>query len=93
MDDSKDRLERRCPRLGGAVTFHYCRTMGEDGLPCWKVFDCWWERFDVVAFLQGSMPAEDFARLANSRPKPKFSSLVDLIAQARRNAAAEQEGH
>jgi len=52
MDTNKDNLEIRCPRLGGPVSFEYCRTNGDEMLPCWKIFDCWWERFDVAAFLK-----------------------------------------
>jgi hypothetical protein len=44
--------------------------------PCFKVFDCWWERFDVVA-------------LSASRPQPKVASLVELIRQARERASRE----
>lgn len=83
MDDSRDQLQRRCPRLGGPVTFHYCRTCGEKQTPCFKVVDCWWEFFDVAAYFQNLLPEEDFNRLLNARPKPKVSSLVELIAQAR----------
>ena len=43
-----ERLVRRCPRLGGEVAFGYCKVCGGEKTPCFKVFDCWWERFDVV---------------------------------------------
>jgi len=79
-------LERRCPRLGGPVSFRYCRTNGEDGLPCWKIFDCWWESFDVVAYLKKSLPKDTFKRLVNAKPKPKIVSLVELIEQAKNRA-------
>ena len=32
-----DRLERRCPRLGGPITFGYCRAAEDNGNPCFKV--------------------------------------------------------
>ena len=78
-----DPLERRCPRLGGEVTFSYCRTCGEENKPCFKILDCWWERFDVVAYLKQRLPADDFAALSAARTPPdKLTSLVDLIRQA-----------
>ncbi len=84
MDESKDQLERRCPRLGGPVTFQYCRQCGEDDIPCWKIVDCWWEYFDIVAFLKQSMSRAKFAQLLNSKPKPKLRSLIELVEQAKK---------
>lgn len=80
-----DQLERRCPKLGGDVTFHYCRTGAEIDRPCGKICDCWWERFDVVSYLKENLPEEEFNRLAGSRPKPKITSIVELIEQTRKN--------
>ncbi|MBW2571306.1 MAG: hypothetical protein JRE61_02780 [Deltaproteobacteria bacterium] len=76
MNKVFDGLERRCPS----------RTNGEDGLPCWKIFDCWWESFDVVEYLKKSLPEDTFKRLVNVKPKPKMVSLVELIEQAKNRA-------
>ena len=92
MNKSKDQLEQRCPRLGGNVTFQYCRTCGDNSLPCWKIFDCWWEYFDVVTFLRTYLPEDAIDQIANTRPKPKITSLVEIIAQAQKNVA-EAKGH
>ncbi|MBW2555324.1 MAG: hypothetical protein JRE07_00225, partial [Deltaproteobacteria bacterium] len=62
------------------------RTNGEDGLPCWKIFDCWWESFDVVEYLKKSLPEDTFKKLVNAKPKPKMVSLVELIEQAKNRA-------
>ena len=75
-------LLRRCPRLGGEVAFGYCRSCGEEKTPCFKVFDCWWERFDVVAHMKACLSTEAFDALCARRPPPKITSLVDLIRQA-----------
>ena len=81
-------LERRCPRLGGDVTFGYCMNGGEQDRPCFKVFDCWWERFDVVAFLQDQLPTDIYEALLKKRTLPnKMASLVELIHQAQSRAA------
>jgi len=82
-----DDLDIRCPRLGSMVGFGYCRTCGEGQSPCFKIFDCWWERFDVITYFKEKLSEQEFMRLAMSRPKPKVSSLLELIEQARRNAA------
>ncbi|WP_319406048.1 hypothetical protein [uncultured Desulfosarcina sp.] len=84
-----ERLERRCPRLGGDVAFGYCKVCGEGETPCFKVFDCWWERFDVVAHMQAYLPPEAFAALSTNRPQPKVTSLVDLIRQAQERASKD----
>ncbi len=83
MNTERDDLERRCPRLGGAVRFSYCRFCGEDRRPCWKILDCWWEYFDVVAHMKEELSGEAFQALVNARPRPKMTSLVELIQQAR----------
>lgn len=84
-----ERLERRCPRLGGDVAFGYCKVCGEGKTPCFKVFDCWWERFDVVAHMQACLSPDVFEALSDSRPQPKMTSLVDLIRQAQARAAQD----
>lgn len=91
IDESKECLEIRCPRLGGTVSFNYCRTTGEENLPCWKVFDCWWESFDVVAYLRAYLSEDEIKRIANTKPKPKITSLVELIEKAKQNVAAEKK--
>jgi hypothetical protein len=83
MDNGRKHLERRCPRLGGQVSFQYCQECGEGDLPCFKVIDCWWEFFDVVDFFQNMLSEDDFNRLLQLKPKPKLTSLLELIEQAR----------
>ena len=84
MDENIDQLERRCPRLGGPVSFEYCRTSGDDHFVCWKIFDCWWECFDVVGHLKKSLPEDKFKKLENTKPKQKIVSLVELVEQAKK---------
>lgn len=83
-------LERRCPRLGGEVTFGYCKGCSADQTPCFKIFDCWWERFDVVAHMQGCLSPDAFNALSQNRTPPdKMTSLVELIHQAQVRAARD----
>jgi len=84
-----ERLVRRCPRLGGEVAFGYCKVCGEEKAPCFKVFDCWWERFDVVAHMKTCLSPKTFDALSACRPPPKMTSLVDLIRQAQARAAQD----
>jgi len=90
MDVSKDRYCRRCPKLGGPVAFSYCRSSGASGLPCHKIMDCWWEVFDIHAFLKLNYAPEQLKAFARrSIPEPKISSLIDLIAKARRSSGTD----
>ena len=83
-------IQRRCPRLGGDVAFRYCKTCEAGRTPCFKVFDCWWERFDVVDHLKRCLSPAAFARLAQRRPAPdKVTSLVDLIRQAQERVSRD----
>ncbi|CAN2039703.1 Cysteine-rich CPCC domain-containing protein [Candidatus Magnetomoraceae bacterium gMMP-15] len=85
MINEKDHLERRCPRLGGSVNFEYCRSCGDCSDACFKILDCWWERFDVVRFLRNNLPDDQFNSILNARPRPKVNSLIELIEQAKRS--------
>lgn len=77
-----DQRRRRCPMLGHEVPFSYCRAPGRD-LPCGKVFDCWYETFDVEAFLRGLFSQDDMARILAPR-QDKMASLIELIERARK---------
>ena len=70
---------RRCPMLGGEVPFSYCIQCGNESLPCFKVFDCWWEIFDVVSHLKEILPEDVFETISRLKPEPKAARLVDLI--------------
>ena len=75
----------RCRRLGHEVTFGYCRQETR-GKPCRLILDCWWEQFDVRAFLHAHLSAEEMAQVARAGATPppaKVVSLFDLIQQAK----------
>ncbi len=79
-----DTRERHCPRLGHEVAFAYCRKPGSD-TPCGKILDCWFESFDVAAFMAEHYADETIERVL-APPKPKVLSLVELIQQAKERA-------
>ncbi len=80
--ETREDLDRRCPKLGGPVPFKYCMACNEKQ-PCFKIVDCWWEYFDVVAYLEEKLGEDQFARLVSTKPAPKVQSLVELIANAK----------
>lgn len=82
-------LSRRCPRLGSDVAFEYCLKHAAEKGPCFKICDCWWERFDVVEYLTQTLGPETVKRLQDSKPPSKVTSLVDLIKQAQNRCGIE----
>ena len=84
MDRKQKGLVRRCPRLGNSVPFNYCEICGDDQQPCFKILDCWWEHFDVVQYMKDQLTEDQFNRLMQARPKPKVTSLLELIEQAKK---------
>lgn len=85
MEEHDDR-QRRCPRLGNPVSFQYCRTCEEDRQPCFKIMDCWWESFDISAYVEANFSGEVCRKLAQARPKPKVNQLLELIEAAKQRA-------
>jgi hypothetical protein len=86
---SHDGRKRRCPMLGHDVQFSYCRAPGRR-LPCRRVFDCWFETFDVEAFIRGHFAEADIQQIL-APPTDKVSTLLDLIEKARRSGGGSSE--
>ncbi len=73
--------------LGHGIEFSYCRAPGSE-TPCRKIFDCWWEEFDVVTFIRRHYGDEGVRRILEP-PKQKVLSLAELIEQAKRGQRGE----
>jgi len=78
-----DTYRIRCPRLGHQIPFSYCRTENR-GLPCFKTLDCWFQHFEVEAYLRLEMTEEEWNKAFGGPPKPKMQSLLELIEQAKK---------
>jgi hypothetical protein len=76
-----DGRTRYCPRLGHAVPFGYCRKPGSDTL-CRNIVGCWESHLDIHGFLE-THAAEEEIRALRADPKPKMTSLLELIQQAK----------
>lgn len=88
LADHDERI-RRCPRLGHEVGFKYCRTQ-EGQRPCANILNCWWERFNVTAFLRDELPPEEYASLIfPPPPTPKVDHILELIQKAKRAKQCE----
>lgn len=76
-----DKERGYCRMLGHELTFSYCRLAAGDR-PCFKVLDCWFQRFDVDAYIRHHFSETEIADFLKP-PKPKVLTLIDLIEQAR----------
>jgi hypothetical protein len=84
-----DHLEIRCPKLGGQVTFAYCRR--EAGtIPCQRTIVCWQRIFPVEAFLKSILSEDDWERWVSQNPKEKMTTLLELIEEAKKRLQAEE---
>jgi hypothetical protein len=77
-----DHLQIRCPKLGGQVTFAYCRQEGGTS-PCLRTVLCWQHRFPVEVFLKSMLNEDQWNRWCNQSPKEKMTTLIELIEGAR----------
>lgn len=82
MITEHDTSSRRCPRLGHEVTFSYCRQPGDE-IPCSKIYDCWFESFDIKLFMEKHY-SENILSHINEKPKPKVLSLLEMIQEAQK---------
>ena len=83
-----DHLELRCPRLGGEITFSYCRKEGGE-LPCLRIITCWYPFFPVEQHLRESMTADVWDNFVCQTPKDKITTLIELIDAAKSRVKRE----
>lgn len=67
--------------LGHEVPFSYCRA-AQNGLPCFKILDCWFEKIAVQEYLDLHYSAEEQENILK-KPAPKVNTLLDLIEKAK----------
>jgi hypothetical protein len=84
-----DRLDTRCPRLGGEVTFDYCRKMGE-GLPCSRSLLCWAPQFPVMEYMIRVLDSDEWRQVFEQPPKPRLSSVLEAAHRAQGDEPAGQ---
>jgi hypothetical protein len=85
-----DHLEIRCSRLGGAVTFAYCRQEGGD-VPCLRIITCWHPFFPVEQYLKENLTNEAWDNFMSHVPKDKITTLMELIEEAKKRAQQKNE--
>jgi hypothetical protein len=81
--DAFDRIDVRCPQLGGEVTFAYCREL-QNGLPCPRALICFELRFPVEAYFRRVLEKQTFERLFNSKQPSRLERLFRAVDAARK---------
>ena len=83
-----DDFEIRCPKLGHQIYFSYC-VKENQGAPCFRTLDCWFEHFEVAAFLEKILTPAQWKTAFEKPPKPKMISLLEMIEQAKNRQTEE----
>jgi hypothetical protein len=78
-----DDYKIRCPRLGHQIFYSYCRVENQ-GLPCFKTLDCWYDHFLVEECLREELSPEKWEKVFVRSTKTKMGSLLELIEQAKK---------
>ncbi len=89
MDTQHDERSRHCPKLGHQITFSYCRLPGME-TPCGKIYDCWWEAFDITTFMKANF-SEEVRKKVTAPPPPRAMSLLDIMKQAQERVRRAEE--
>ncbi len=89
MIDSHDSDARYCPILGHELTFSYCRKPGSD-IPCKRIFDCWWEHFDITEYMKSHYSKEVLDKVTAPR-EPKQLSLAQIIKEAQSRVSGDKQ--
>jgi len=79
-----DRLETRCPRLGGTVPFDYCRKTA-NGLPCAKSLLCWEMMFPVREYMAKVLTEGEWRTVFEQPPRPRLEVILEAANQAEVN--------
>ncbi len=80
MKEQYDEKTAYCRTLGHYVPFRYCRTVN-DGIPCRKIKDCWFDKVDIEKYITGNFSESEREKIF-SPPPEKISTLIDLIKKA-----------
>ena len=67
----------QCRILGHGVPFSFCRK-GVSGQPCRKIFDCWYQSFNIAEFIKRHY-AEDEIKELIALSNEKRDSNTELL--------------
>jgi hypothetical protein len=85
-----DDEEMRCPRLGGPVTFAYCR-IENVGKPCSRAILCWGLRFDAEGLFRKMLDDDQYRECFEKATPSRVVTLVELIEKAKKLTDKKRE--
>lgn len=83
VDSPYEDKEIRCPKLGGPVTFSYCR-METGSRPCSRALGCWSVYFDAESYFLENLTEQEFRECFEKPPPSRLTTLLELVEQARK---------
>ena len=79
-----DQIEVRCPRLGGEVSFGYCRLVA-DGLPCERALICFERKFPVAEYFRRVLKEATFRQCFEEGPtEDRYQRLLRKVSQTKK---------
>jgi len=80
--EQHDEKTMRCPRVGGEVTFRFCR-FENNMLPCRFIVGCWQGQMGIEKLLHEHYSEDELNRIF-APPKPKIESLVGVMEKVQK---------
>lgn len=77
MKTKHDEKTMRCRMLGQQIPFGYCRTCN-NSIPCKKIYDCWFQAFDIEKFINEHYSQETIAKIKTPN-QGRMSIIYDIL--------------
>lgn len=84
--DAFDKIEVRCPQLGGEVTFGYCRRLNQ-GMPCGRALLCYQLKFPVDQYFNLVLEEETFRKIFLDNSESRMDKILRTFSEARERVA------
>jgi len=85
-----DQIEVRCPKLGGEVTFGYCRQVN-DGLPCSRALVCFEWKFPVLEYFKRVLKEKTLERCFFGQVEGRMEMILRTVDEAKKRVEQSQD--
>jgi len=79
-----DDREIHCPKLGGQVTFGYCRREGGD-IPCPRIIYCWHPFLPVEEYLKERLSSDQWDRCFGRQPQGRIERIFETVERLKKS--------
>ncbi|MCK9274684.1 MAG: hypothetical protein M0P57_06295 [Syntrophales bacterium] len=73
-----DNLQIRCPKLGGEITFAYCR-IEQGTIPCRQIIGCWHTTIPIESYLEEVFSRKLLDQYLNVPSKDKITTIFEIV--------------